>query len=282
MLSTLRQPRYAKLGALMVAVALICVAAGTWQIHRFEQKVHANDYLRANAREMAVPVARLLPLVGRGPAPSQRSVEFRRVSAVGTYDVANQAVARSRTIGDTTGYIVVTPLRTADGVLLVSRGFLAPTGSGGVPAIAAPPTGTVHVLARAHAPETRPDHAAQLPRGQVESINAREQAARLGSPTFDGYVELDGGQPGQAGLRALPKPDLSNPAGGAVEPQHFAYIIQWYLFALLALAAPFAMARAERKRDSGAEVDAEPEPVPDYTPEQARAAKLADRYGRVR
>ncbi len=43
----------------------------------------------------------------------------------------------------------------------------------------------------------------------------------------------------------LPAPDLSNPAGGAVEPQHLAYVIQWYLFALLALAAPFLIARHE-------------------------------------
>ena len=57
----------------------------------------------------------------------------------------------------------------------------------------------------------------------------------------------------------LPGPDLSNPAGGAEEPQHAAYVVQWYLFALLALCAPFVMAAAERRRDqAGQPVPAAP------------------------
>ena len=88
-----------------------------------------------------------------------------------------------------------------------------------------------------------------------------------------GYVELSDGQPGTSGLVAIPAPDLSNPAGGAVEPQHVAYVLQWYLFAMLALAAPVVIARSER-RAPPREID-EPQ-----TPEDAKAAKLADRYGR--
>ena len=83
-------------------------------------------------------------------------------------------------------------------------------------------------------------------------------------------------QPGDRGPHdRCPHPGLSNPAGGAVEPQHFAYVIQWFLFALLALAAPFAMARAERKEQADAGVTAVPQ-----TPEEQRATRLADRYGR--
>ena len=95
----------------------------------------------------------------------------------------------------------------------------------------------------------------------------------------------------------------SNPAGGAVEPQHFAYIIQWYLFAILALAAPLAMARAERREaeveraelglESGRTPSASPttpaspadgsaheRSTPQPSAAAERAAKLADRYGR--
>jgi cytochrome oxidase assembly protein ShyY1 len=278
-LSTLLQPRYLKLSALMAVVAAICVGAGTWQIHRFEGKVHANDYLRANAHDAPAPVAQLLPLVGRGSAPTQNAIEFRAVRATGTYDAAGQTLARNRTVGDETGFVIVTPLRTADGTLLVARGFAPVPSDGGVPAVAPPPAGQVTVLARAHAPETGADDAAELTQGQVEKINPTEQASRIGGAMFNGYAELEAGQPGTHGIRALPPPDLSNPAGGAVEPQHFAYIIQWYLFAGLALAAPFVMARAERKRD-GAE-DEEIDDIVDATPEEVRAAKLADRYGRV-
>ena len=284
MLKVLRQPRYAALGVLMAIVAIVCVGAGTWQIARFQQKVHENDDLRANARAATVAPHEVLPLVGQGATPSQGRVEFRTVQATGTYDVAAQSLVRSRTLGDENGYLVLTPLRTADAVLLVVRGFVALPASGGVPTPQAPPAGEVTVRARVQAPETRHDAAAQLTAHQVESINPAEQARRLGVPVYNGYAELEAHEPGTAGLQAIGKPDLSNPAGGALEPQHFAYVIQWYLFALLALAAPFAMARAEgkqRAREFGLDPVAAAAPDPgDVTDEQRRAAKLADRYGR--
>jgi cytochrome oxidase assembly protein ShyY1 len=268
----------------MAVVAIICVAAGTWQIARFEQKVHENDALRANAHRTAVPVGAVLPLVGNSGAPSRDDVEFRAVTATGTYDATGQTLVRTRTVGDIVGYLVLTPLKTAEATLLVVRGFLPEPNSGGVPVVAPPPAGTVTIAGRAHPPETRNDAARELPDHQVQSINATEQAARLGGPVYDGYAELEPKQPGTGGLTALPAPDLSNPAGGALEPQHFAYVIQWYLFAILALAAPFAMARAETKIRRTEDIDAAvPETVPARpSAEDLRAAKLADRYGHAR
>jgi cytochrome oxidase assembly protein ShyY1 len=218
-------------------------------------------------------------------------VEFRAVTATGRYDAAGQTLVRSRTIGNSTGYLVLTPLRTDTATLLVVRGFIAEPTSGDTPTAAPPPPGTVTVTARVHPPETRNDAAAQLNLHQVESINPGEQAQRLGGPVFNGYAELESHQPGSAGLQAMPKPDLSNPAGGALEPQHLAYVVQWYLFAALALAAPFAMARAENKTRRPGELgdiddietvaaDRDAPPVP--TPAELRAAKLVDRYGHAR
>ena len=288
MLSVLRQPRYAALSALMAVVALACIAAGTWQIARFEQKRHDNGDLRANAHARAVPVQELLTPVRSGRSASRDRIEFRPVTASGTYDAAGQAVVRNRSVGDADGFIVLTPLRTAQGILLVARGFIAETNTDGVPPLPAPPAGPVTVRARALPSESRHDQAGQLPAGQLESINVADQARRRSEPVLDGWAELTAGQPGTAGLTVLPGPDLSNPAGGALEPQHFAYVIQWYLFAALAVAAPFAMARAETRQrpvdiDFDAASDPANEPVgpaPDLTPEQRRAAKLADRYGR--
>jgi cytochrome oxidase assembly protein ShyY1 len=288
----------------MAIVALACIGAGTWQIARFEQKVHANDDLRANAHRPASTVDRLLPLVGRGDDPSRDDVEFRSVRVQGTYERGSDSLVRNRAVDDVNGFLVLTPFRTARALLLVVRGFVPATASGARPDVPAPPAGAVTLRARIQAPETRFDKAAQLPAGQLESINPTEQAARRQTPVYDGYAELEAGQPGSAGLTALPRPDLSNPAGGALEPQHFAYVIQWYLFAALALAAPVTMARAELRqrragvpdydeRDlSGVRTDAaddSPAPGPDtapaeaeLSPEQRRAAKLADRYGHAR
>jgi cytochrome oxidase assembly protein ShyY1 len=291
-LRTLRQPRYAALSVLMLLVALICVGAGTWQIYRFTGKVHANDELRANFHAAPVPLATVLRLAGAQNEPGADSVRFKTVIATGSYDAAHQTLLRERTVHGRQGYYLITPLRTSGGVLLVARGFVAGVGANSSPpAMPAPPSGTVTVHGRVLPADPRNDEAAALPGGQVRSVNPGDQAARLGVGVYDGYADLLSGQPGVDGLTVIPRPSLSNPAGGAVEPQHFAYIIQWYLFAALALAAPFAMARAETKmrpdHDLGADAEAAgtaaSEPTPDTapTPEQIRAAKLADRYGRA-
>jgi cytochrome oxidase assembly protein ShyY1 len=143
---------------------------------------------------------------------------------------------------------------------------------------------TVH--GRVQTPESGTDQPAGIPSGQLRTVNPADQAARLGGRVYNGYITLLAGAPGARGLTAIPAPSLSNPAGGAVEPQHFAYIIQWYLFALLALAAPIVMARAEqreRRHDDALDIAGiaeAPEPR-GQTDSDRRAAKLADRYGRA-
>jgi cytochrome oxidase assembly protein ShyY1 len=276
-LHALRQPRYAALTALMLVVAGICVAAGTWQVARFREKHAANDALRHNAHQAPVPVQTVLPVA---PArATTNAVQFRQVTATGSYDPTGQVLVRRQQVNDMNGYYVLTPLRTPTATLLVVRGFVAqPTA--GPPTAGPPPAGTVSVTARAEPADRADDKAAQLT-GQVETINPVQQATRLHSRIYNGYADLLAGQPGTGGLVPMPEPDLSNPAGGAVEPQHIAYIVQWFLFAALALAAPLAMIRAESRRAPPGDIDAaeidhgEPGKIADD-----RAARLADRYGR--
>lgn len=299
-LKTLREPRYAAFGVLMIVVALACIGAGSWQIYRFEQKRVENHDLRRNAHAAPAPVAQVLPLVGTGSAPSRFDVALRTVRVTGRYDPTLQTLVRNRSVDDVTGFFVVTPLRTGDHVVLVVRGFLPQSMSGALPRPPAPPLGMVTFTARAEPGDNKHDAADQLSDHQVESINPAEQAQRLDASVYNGYAELLAGQAGTAGMQAVPAPSLGNPAGGALEPQHFAYIIQWYLFALLALAAPVVMARSESKQRPSEDFDVSrataappppdqavpteptsvPTPPPPPTPEERRAAKLADRYGR--
>ena len=298
LLRDLASSRYAALTVLMLFVALICVAAGTWQITRYDGKHVANDDLRANAHDAPVAVADVLPLVGDGPAPGTDAVEFRPVTATGTYDAADQLLVRRQQVDDTNGYTVLTPLRTDAGpVLLVVRGFVADSTATLSPtAVAAPPSGTVTVTARVQPSDTGNDRYGALRNGQVDAVNATSAQARLGTAVYAGYVELESGQPGTEGLTAIPAPDLSNPAGGAFELQHLAYVVQWYLFAALALAAPLVMVRADRRRaqEEAAAREAEAErnraerkPGADLlpvNPQRVRAPdaeqRLARRYGR--
>lgn len=253
MLSTLRQPRYLGLFALVLVIAIVCGLAGTWQAERFQEKREANQRLRAENRDRPLDVTAVL---GKASAPVSDGAahKFRPVTATGVYLSEHETLLRKQSVGGDVGVIVLTPLKTSYGVLLVARGFVRQTGAATTtPAIPASPSGTVSITARLEPAGSKPDQLGRLPGRQVASINPAEQAGRIGAPVWNGYAELLPGQPGTAGLTTLPGPDLSNPAGGAEEPQHAAYVIQWYLFALLALCAPFVMAAAERRRDRAAE-----------------------------
>jgi cytochrome oxidase assembly protein ShyY1 len=283
-LSTLRQPRYLGLFALVLVIAVICGLAGTWQAERFQEKRETNQRLRADTRDRPLDITAVL---GRASAPVSDGAaqKFRQVTATGVYLSEHQTLLRQQSVGGDVGVIVLTPLRTGDGVLLVARGFVRQTGAATTtPPIPASPPGTVSITGRLEPAGSKPDRLGQLPGRQVESVNPAEQAGRIGAPVWNGYAELLAGQPGTAGLTTLPGPDLSNPAGGAEEPQHAAYVIQWYLFALLALCAPFVMAAAERRRDRAAEPlpakVAEPAGQPPPTGRaaaKARKASLDDR-----
>lgn len=282
MLATLRSPRYLGLFAIMVVMALGCSLAGTWQIFRYQEKHAANHHLRSDDGDHPQDVSAVLGPASK-PASNGHLQQFRHVTATGTYLTADQTLLRGQTVNDDIGYVVLTPLQTKSGVLLVARGFVQQTAAAAKsPAVAAAPSGTVTVTARLEPSDVKPDRFGTLPGSQVDTVDPSRQASHLGVPVWNAYAELLDGQPGTTGLTVIPNPDLSNPAGGAEEPQHLAYVFQWYLFALLALAAPFIMAAAELRRENDDEIaPADNEAAPGGTPvrstRSSRKASLDDR-----
>ena len=257
-LPTLRQGRYLALLAVGVVLAAGCVAAGLWQAHRYGEKRLTNAELRANDRAAPAPVDTVLA-AGREVRPEQ---QFRVVTATGRYDSGGQLLVRQREVGGRAGFLVLTPLRTDRGTdLLVVRGFAAATGAASeTPPVPGPPAGRVTVTGRVQASEPGAVRAG-LPAGQIERIDVPALAARLGVPTYGGYVELVSSTPPDSGLVQIPPPDLSNPAGGAYEGQHLAYVVQWFFFGLLALALPVVLAVLERRATArGAAADPNPDP----------------------
>jgi cytochrome oxidase assembly protein ShyY1 len=242
-LATLRQGRYLALLAVGVVLAVGCTLAGVWQADRYGEKRVANAELRHNGAGPAEPVDSVLA-VDREVGPAAR---FRVVTATGRYDVGRQLLVRRREVDRRAGFLVLTPLRTSGGALLVVRGFVPATGAATqTPAVPDPPAGTVTVTGRVQPSEPGVQRAG-LPPGQVERIDVPTLATRLGAPTYGGYVELVSASPPDSGLIPVPPPDLSNPAGGAFEGQHLAYVVQWYFFALLALALPVVLAVLDRR-----------------------------------
>lgn len=251
MLRVLRQPRYWVLLGLAAALAAVCIGAGVWQIHRYHWKKDADHMLVGNAHRAAVPAAELLSthtLLGK-------SGELREVTAQGRYDAAGQLVVRQRQVNDQPAMLILTPLRTDAGpVLLVVRGWIpASNTAAGTVTPPAPPTGVVRVTARVYPSEPARSEAG-LPTGQVERLNVPAISARLGTATYGAYAALTAQTPAPK-LSLLPPPDLTNPAGGAYILQHLAYVVQWFIFAAIALAGPFLLARIDARRDDAGDAE---------------------------
>ncbi|MDQ1749100.1 MAG: hypothetical protein QOE71_156 [Pseudonocardiales bacterium] len=278
-LTTLRQRRYLGLFGVTLVIAIICVGAGTWQIARFHQKHDANAELRSNNRDGTVDVAAALGPAS-APTATGKTGEYRLVTAAGRFLTEREVLVRGQTVGNDAGYLVLTPFQTSSGVLLVVRGFVSQTSAAAdTPTVSAAPPGSQDITVRLEPSDRKPDRLGALPRNQVESIDPVSQARRLRQPVWNGYGELLAGQPGTANLTAIPNPDMSNPAGGAEEPQHAAYVVQWYLFAALALAMPFVLAAAERRRDSedGESDKAGQQSQPQASNRRSKRAALDDR-----
>ena len=170
-LSTLRQPRYLGLFGLMLVIAVVCGLAGTWQAERFQDKREANQRLRADTRDRPLDVTAVL---GRASAPISDGAaqKFRQVTATGSYLSEHETLLRKQSVGGDVGVIVLTPLKTADGVLLVARGFVRQTGAATTtPPIPRQPVGggLRHRPARARRQQARPVRPAARSAGRAPS-----------------------------------------------------------------------------------------------------------------
>ena len=107
-------------GTLAVVLFVTFVALGTWQLKR---RVWKLDLIaRVEQRVHAPPTA--APGQAEWPNVSAAKDEYRHVTATGTFLDESQALVQAVTdLG--AGYWVLTPLRAADGtIVLVNRGFI--------------------------------------------------------------------------------------------------------------------------------------------------------------
>ena len=240
----LREPRWLALGFLVLVVVPSFFLLSRWQLHRLDDRRHANALVVANSGSTPVPVGSVMQ--PDAPASSVGEEQtWRQVSATGRYDVAHQVLVRKRPMDGANGYWVVTPLVTTSGtVLAVNRGWLeAKEGATAtVTDVPAPPAGEVTVVGRVRPSEEAPDpQPGDLPAGQVTDLDvALVRQAEGDSAVYPGYVDLVASDPAQeAGLTPIPLPDLT-------EGPHLSYAMQWVLFALVAVVGFVLLIRRER------------------------------------
>jgi surfeit locus 1 family protein len=206
------QRRDLTLGIIAVAVAAGCVRLGIWQLDRLHQRRARN--LAAESR-LALP-----PLEVRRDTPAD-SARQRRVTAHGVYDFAAEQSWPGRSFEGTPGVALITPLRLADGaVVLVDRGWV-------------PSPDAFHVdHSRYHEPDTATVHGIALipPRGRGD-VDVR------GFLPF--VIQLGGPDPATRLPRRWPAPAFD-------DGPHLSYAIQWFSFAVIALVGAAVLIRKDR------------------------------------
>ncbi|MEU6526503.1 SURF1 family protein [Streptomyces sp. NPDC046924] len=215
----------------LLALVLIptMVELGFWQLHRHERRVALNQVIANSLAAEPVPAE---SLTSPG-AKVEHEHLYRRVTAKGSFDTADEVVVRRRTnADDEVGYHVLTPFVLEDGrILLVNRGWVPADGpsQSAFPEIPPPPGGEITVTGRLMQDQTTEDSGIKnlqgLPDRQIMLINSELEAERLGKEVLGGYVDLT--EPGPSG----DTPQLiSEPVHDEIGP-HMAYAVQWWLFA---------------------------------------------------
>lgn len=217
------KPRWLLFHVLVLVLVIVMINLGLWQKHRLDDRKDFNAEVRARAGEPIVPVEDVVALDTDG-----EDVQWRTVTATGTYLVDEQLIVVNRSQDGFSGVNVVTPLELADGTLvLINRGFVADTLE-----VPAAPSGTVTVTGRLRETQERTLGQLTEPDGvldEVFRIDIPRIAEQLPSPVLPVYVDLLTADPAPGDLPVpLPDPDLS-------EGPHLSYMIQWWIFSACAV-----------------------------------------------
>jgi cytochrome oxidase assembly protein ShyY1 len=203
---------------LVVAIVGGCISAGFWQLRRLDERRQTNAQIRARATDVID-----LPPAGFADDVDDDGLIFRRVRVTGTYDAARELLVRFRTRKGLPGYEVVTPLDTADGIVLVNRGWVPlDMGDHWPDPEAAPPSGEVEVEGLIVPAESGPVRRSDDVIAVVDPERLTDAVAAGDRPVYALPLLATGSS--DAFPAAIDPPDLG-------EGPHRDYAVQWFLFA---------------------------------------------------
>ncbi len=241
------KPKWIAFHLLVIVMIVLMVNLGFWQKHRLESRREFNAEVRARSAEPIVPIE---AIVAASPGGSPQGivpadVQWRTITAMGTYLRDEQVLIVNRSQGGATGVNVVTPLQLADGQLvLINRGFVPDASDVPLPA-----TGEVTVTGRLRATQQRSLGGLTEPDGRLTElfrVDIPRLAEQLPGPVLPVYVDLLAAEPAQGAIPIpLPDPELG-------EGSHLSYMVQWWIFSIcVAVGWVFAVRRSilQRQRD---------------------------------
>ncbi|WP_328673503.1 SURF1 family protein [Streptomyces sp. NBC_00322] len=244
-------PRWWGINIFVVLAIPFCVFMGSWQLGKFEDRVHTHQQAKQKptpGEQKAAPLDELLPV--------DQETSGRQAVADGRY--GKQFLVPDRELDGERGSYVLTLLKTDGGrTLPVVRGWLRQ----GTPAPAAP-AGRVTVAGALQASETPGTDgvhtAGGLPSGQLGMISAASLVNLVPDDVYDAWVTLT---EADSGLKPVP---ASVPEGSGLDLkafQNLGYTGEWFVFAGFVLFMWFRLLRREAEAERDRALGLEPEPV---------------------
>jgi cytochrome oxidase assembly protein ShyY1 len=253
------RPKWIGFHLLVVMAIVTMINLGFWQLRRLDQRQAFNATVEERYDAPPVPLDDLLT-----PATDPADVEWRPVTASGTYLPDEVILIVNRSQNGRAGQNIVVPMRLDDGrILLVNRGFVPLDADSGpdVPAI------EVEVTARLRqSQERRVGQLSDPAEGDLDiaqRIDIERLAPQLPGDVVPMYVDLIESKPPEP--NGFPEPVIAPTLG---EGNHLSYAVQWFIFSL-AVAAGWVLAvrRSIKTRRAAAEdhtaAGEPPDPPPD-------------------
>lgn len=228
--------RWVALALFLVALALVFIRLGDWQLDRLDQRREANarmEQLRAQ------PVVDYRQAMGGTVTEMD---EWQRVSLTGSYQPGQYQV-RYRNHQDSPGIEVVAVLTTTEGDnVLVNRGFIPrQPGQPDTEVLPEPPGGQVEVTGYLRRSESGASTAITPNEFRVRLINTDAIAASRSEQLLDGYVSLIDSVPDN-GDQTIPLAPVPLDEGN-----HYSYALQWFAFSVIAVVGIVVLVRADLK-----------------------------------
>ena len=216
-----------------VLAALLFVRLGFWQLARLHEKVQRNVAIAAHQRETPVPFASL--------PRDTTAARYRRASLTGVFDYGQELVLSSRTYQGSPGAELVTPMRVvgSDTAVLVNRGWVYSPDGASVDHSRWRERDSASVVGYVvqYAPDAGTTGPARDPR-IVRRVSRREVASRIPYPLAPYFLVQTGDTATSHPVRReMPVLD---------EGPHLSYAIQWFAFAVIALAGAVFVIWRER------------------------------------
>jgi surfeit locus 1 family protein len=231
----------------IVLLIVLMINLGFWQLRRLDERRHFNAAVEARYDAPAQPIDDVLK-----PGTDPDDVQWRPVTAVGTYRPEGTVHIVNRSQNGFGGDNIVVPLDLGDGrVLLVNRGFL-PEGEAVPPA----PTGQVEITGRLRPSQKRTFMQLSDPKTgtltEAQRVDIPRLQEQVQGQVLDMYVDAFKSVPADSStLQPVIKPELT-------EGPHLSYAFQWFIFSVCAavgwvLAVRHSAASRRREAEQAAE-----------------------------